>query len=330
MSPMRLLNLSFLVAFSLLSAAAQQGGLATPGLGLAYDSRWSTIRTIRGIPGAAVLGDAVVAGSPLAAAAISPQQDLALVVSAADPQLRLIRFRGDNPDALPISGAMDSPDRIVFSPAGRAALLFRNNPSQLQVLTGLDDSPSVEDLPVSSPMAAMAISDDGQAILLAPGTENADPVWLFTAGRATQLPLPGSIAAASFRRNTLDIATVTRSGEVYIVRHAGSDNYIRQLYTGDNQTSDPVAVQFSPDGARVYTANSGGTLAVIDLQTGLATAISCRCTPSGLEPLTIGSIFRLTEISNRPVLLFDGSVSDPRVWFVPPDLPPTDSQRRDR
>lgn len=330
MSPMRLLNLSFLVAFSLLPAAAQQGDLATPGLGLAYDSRGGTIRTIRGIPGAAILGDAVAAGSPLAAAFISPRQDLALVVSAADPQLRLIRLRGDNPDALPISGAMDSPDRIVFSPAGRAALLFRNNPSQLQVLTGLDDSPSIEDLPVSSPMAAMAVSDDGQAILLASGTDNAGPVWLFTGGKATQLPLPGSIAAASFRRNNLDLAAVTRTGEVYIVRHAGSGNYIRQIYPADTQTADPVAVQFSPDGAYVYTANSRGMLAVIDLQTGLATAISCRCTPTGLEPLAIGSIFRLTEISSRPVLLFDGSTPDPRVWFVPPDLPPADSQRSDR
>ncbi|MCX6626014.1 MAG: hypothetical protein NTW28_00090, partial [Candidatus Solibacter sp.] len=179
MNPMRLLNLSCLAVFIQLSATAQQGGLASPNLGLAYDSRWNTIRTIRGIPGAAILGDPVVAGFPLVAAAISPGQDLALVVSAAGPQLRLIRFLGDNPAPLPIDGAMDSPDRIVFSPAGRAALLFRNNPRQLQVLTGLADFPAVRDLPVSSPMAAMAIGDDGEAVLLASGIENADPVWLF-------------------------------------------------------------------------------------------------------------------------------------------------------
>ncbi|MCX6626013.1 MAG: hypothetical protein NTW28_00085, partial [Candidatus Solibacter sp.] len=153
---------------------------------------------------------------------------------------------------------------------------------------------------------------------------------LFTGVRAIQLPLPGSIATASFRRNALEIAAVTRNGEVYIVRLGGSENQIRQVYTGDNQTSDPVAVQFSPDGARVYTANSRGTLAAIDLQTGLATAVSCRCTPTGLEPLTMGSIFRLTEISHRPVLLFDGSAPDPRVWFVPPDLSPAEPQRSDR
>jgi hypothetical protein len=29
------------------------------------------------------------------------------------------------------------------------------------------------------------------------------------------------------------------------------------------------------------------------------------------------AIFRLTEISNSPLMLFDASNSDPRIWFVP-------------
>jgi hypothetical protein len=43
--------------------------------------------------------------------------------------------------------------------------------------------------------------------------------------------------------------------------------------------------------------------------------------PIGIQPLRPG-IFRLTDISNRPVMVLDASTATPRIWFIPPDRMP--------
>ena len=322
--------LAFSVLASALVCAAQPGSVGAPGLGFAYDSRSGAIRPIRGIPGAALLGDALPgdASAALTGAAISPRQDLALATAAGAP-LRVIRLDGGG--AMPIPGALAAPAHIAFSPSGHAALLTG---SAIQIVTGLADSPAVRSLDspalAATPVAA-ALSDDAQAVLLASGTDPGDPVWfLGSDGSALQLPLPGSIAAAAFRRDSRDAVAVARSGDVYLVRNAGPNAEIRQVYAGDDQTAGPTAIQFSADGTHAFTANSRGWITAIDLAAGSAAAVSCHCTPGTLEPLggvTGGSaLFRLTEISGSPMLLFDASGSEPRVWFVPPD-PAGDAER---
>jgi hypothetical protein len=290
--------------------------LNQPSLGYSYDAGLAALRPIRGIAGAAFLGDAVQS-DPLAAAEISPRQDVALAVSADDFQLRLLQLQANSIQSIP--GAMQSPSRIVFSPSGRAAVLVGD---KIQILTALTDSPKIQDLPMPTLAAAplaVAISDDGQSLLLASGTQDTDAVWVLTVSGAIQLPLPGSVATAAFRRDSNDAVAITRNGDVYVIRNIGSAADIRQLYVGDNQTVGPVAAQFAGDGSRVFTANAGGTITAIDLQSGSAVALSCRCAPTSLAPLNSATLFRLTEISDHPVWLYDASSSDPRIWFVPVD-----------
>jgi hypothetical protein len=297
---------------------AQTGALRLPALGFAPDSRSNQIRPIRGIPGAALLGDPIGAASAFTTAVISPQQDLALAVSAGDAQLYLVPLSGEAMRAIP--DAMPAPSHMVFSPSGRSAVIWKD---RIQVLTDLAGAARVADVTIPSFAAAatVALSDDTQALLAFAGKEDT-PVWLAAPdGNSTQLPLPGSIMAAAFRRDTHDAVAVTRSGDMYLIRNAGPNAEILQVYLGDEQTSDPVAIQISTDGTRAFTANVRGMIAVIDLRNGTATAVSCQCSPTGLEPLSAASIFRLTEISDRPVMLFDASTLTPRIWFVPADSP---------
>jgi hypothetical protein len=306
-----------LMLASALSVAAQTGALGFPALGFVYDSRSNRIRPIRGIPGAAVLGEAVDTGSAFASAVISPQQNQALAVSPEDDRLNLVALADGSVRAIP--GAMPAPAHIVFSPSGLAAVIWR---SRIQILTGLAQSPHATDLDAGLMGApkVIAISDDARQLLASSSQEEADPVWsLNPDGSATQLPLPGSTAVIAFRRNSHDAVVVTRPGDVYLVRNAGPAAEIRQVYAGDEQTSDPVAVQVSLDGAHAYAVNRRGTVAVINLESGSAAAISCGCSPAGLEPLNSTALFRLTGISDGPVMLFDASTSTPQIWFVPGD-----------
>jgi hypothetical protein len=313
-----------LLSLSSICSFAQTGNLGLPALGFVPDPQSSQIRSIRGIPGAAVLGEPAGATPSFSATTISPKQDMALAVSTADNMVYLVPLSGQTPQ--PISDAMPAPSHMAFSPAGRAAVIWA---SRIQVLTELTVAPRVTDvvLEPSAVPTAIALSDDAQA-LLASSARDDSPVWLAEPrGNATQLSLPGSVTAVAFRRDSHDAVAVTRSGDVYLIRNAGPDAEIRQVYVGDSQTSDPVAVQLSPDGTRGFTANSRGTVAVIDLQTGLANAVSCQCSPTGLQPLSAPALYRLTDISNLPVMLFDASTSSPQIWFVPAEASPATQQR---
>ena len=211
---------------------------------------------------------------------------------------------------------MSSPGRIVLSPSGDAALLF-HAPGRLQIITGLPGSPSVQDwnLPaLETPPAAVAIADGGTMAVLSSGGADADPVWLVTSDGAVQLPLPGSVAAA-FRANSADLLAVAARGDLYLVRHLDANAVYRLLRAGD-ESSRPFAVRFSRDGSRAYTAAAGG-LAAIDIETGSVASVSCDCRVAALDPLNGRDLFRVTADSSSPVMLFDASGTDPRVWFVP-------------
>jgi hypothetical protein len=132
------------------------------------------------------------------------------------------------------------------------------------------------------------------------------------------LPLPGFVAALAFSRANHDLLAITMSGDLYLAQNVNANLSIRQIYTGDAQTSNPVAVQFSPDESAAFIANGAGVLSTIDLNTGSISTLSCRCAPTRLEPFGQGT-FRLTDISEGPVLLFDGTPKQNRVWFVPAD-----------
>jgi hypothetical protein len=305
-------------------AAAQPASIDSPGFGVAYDSRSLALRPIRGIPGASLLGDAMDSGTPLVNVAISTRQNLALGVTP-EGQVRLVRF-GGSPAAQSLDAAYPSPTRIVLAPGGRAALLIG---PQIQLVTGLDNIPAFGDFSYPgqpAPPVVFALSDDGQALMLASGT-----VWLISPdGGATNLPLPSTIGAAAFRPNSHDIVAVTNSGDVYVTRQAGPNAEVQQIHSGDDATADPAGVQFSPDGTRVFLANASGMLSAIDVRTGTAASLLCHCKPTGLDPLHDDAVFRLNEISDRPLMLFDASSPDLRIWFVPADTIAINPQRSAR
>jgi hypothetical protein len=295
-----------------LCSFAQPGVVRMPALGYAPDARSNQIRPIRGVPGASILSEAVDTSVAFTAAAIA--QDFALAVSSDDRQVYVIPFSGEAARAVP--GARMAPSKIVLSPSGRAAILWGD---AVQVMTGFSGAPQVADLPLGSLPAtptAIAVSDDGQVFL------SADSGGAWAAGPnlgAVSIAAPGTIAAMAFRRDSHDAIAITRSGDVYSIGNAGADADIRQVRAGDEQTSDPVAVQISPDGSRAFAANSRGVAAAIDLQTGSTAAVNCGCAPTGMEPMRDPFLYRLTGVSDLPVMLFDAGGPAPRVWFVPAD-----------
>jgi hypothetical protein len=284
-----------------------------------YEAKPGVIRPIHGIPGAALLGDSLDPGFAFTSAFVSPAQNFAVVTPEGDSHLRLVEFEAGGVRVKTLDGAISAPDRIVFSPTGRAALLHSND-GRLQMLTGLPHNPVAKDLDSSALAAAptiMAATDDGALAVLSGGTEGAGPVLLRSDGSASQLALPDSTVSVSFRRNSHDLAAATSSGDVYLVAHPESDPDYRIVYAAAGENADVIAAQFSADGTQILVAASSGALEAIELKTGNSTAVSCACRPSMLEPMQTRNVFRLTGGAGSPVMLLDASGPEPRVWFVP-------------
>jgi hypothetical protein len=315
----------FLSCPSVTAQSSPPAKVGVPSLGFVYDSGLSAIRPILGFPGAAVVGAPLDVGFAVARAAAAARQRFVLAASADDNRIRLIQIQADGLAAPTIDGALISPDRIVLSPSARAAILYSQGSARLQVITGLPDEPVVaREMAVDDLGGAvdLAVSDDGE---LAFFVTDSSSVWLFDSnGGRMQISVSGAIAAVCFRPNGRDALAVARTGELYTIQDGGATASYGKI-AGD-QIEDPVGVQLSRDGSRAYVAYAQGLIAAFDSAAGVSKTVSCQCRPTGLDPVNSAMTFRVNGISDGPVMLFDGSGADPRVWFVPIDRLPAAAQ----
>ena len=295
---------------------AQDAAVGTPALGYVFDEGAQALRAVRGLPGAALVEDPLDTGFAIRSAAISPQRNFALAL-AGDSAVRLLRFQNNGAAAAILEDALPSPDRMLLSSGGSTALLYRAG--RLQSVSGLPERPIVRDWNTSLLFDAgvpMAISDDALRIALAPGGDDPAAIRLLSSdGGSARMPMPGPIVALAFHRSRGDLLALTASGDLCLIRDAGANTACR-IFQGA-AAPDGTAVQFSPDGARAYAAAADGNLSIVDLDTGDAARFTCGCRASSLDPTSLDMVFRLNSAGDPPLLLFDASRLEPRVWFVP-------------
>jgi DNA-binding beta-propeller fold protein YncE len=304
-----------------------QSTLTGPTLGLFFDPKVHAIRPIWGIPGSSTAGQPIDLGFPLAAAVISPSQDYALVV-AGDGSMSAVTFAFNGPSLQPITSAA-APDRIVTSPGGNSVALYYSASQSVQILTNLPVSPQMArqvDLSLlPNAPDVIAISDDG-ALLLVGVRENADgspaqgEVFVLTPDTAA----PRSIASV---QHASAIAFVSQSHDALLADDvANSVTLVSDVANGANvawaftsqQLPAPDSVQASPDRQIFLVASSTNSLvAILDASGSNAVEVACNCVPAELHPLNEALTYQITEPANGLMWILDGSMSYPRVFFVP-------------
>jgi hypothetical protein len=307
------------------SAADSQARIGAPVLGYIWDPAAKGIRPILGTPGASTMGDPLDLGGTAEQAAISPRQDFAIVatgdaMAGDDPGMRIVALQ-PGVDSQILAGAASDARRIIFSPNGQAAGLYRQGAGRLQIFAHLPQAPvlahEIDMAGLAGDLVAAAISDDGDLALMAIGDGNSSTTWLsFDGSGPVQIEGPAAIAAISFQSGGRNAVAATRDGAVYLLQDLPARNF-QALAAADARTADPVAVQFSADGERVYVAGRQGVIAGFGVRSQEATFLSCGCQPSGLFPLQPRMLMRLNEISDGPLMLLDTSQAGPRTWFVP-------------
>jgi hypothetical protein len=321
----RVRQIATLISLTAPLLLAQQGRIAGPVSGYAFDRTAHVLRPVLGIAGAAILGDGVDFGLAVGAVYVSPRQDSAVVVGA-DRSLHVFKLNAGAVSEVPVNGLSGLPDGVAFSPSGTAAAIY--SAGRVQVVAGLPAAPVVKgvlDARASQDPSALsvrphpyrlmatemyAISDDGAFVLVA---SDAGLRVLPASGGEQNLMDGASGAMVAFAAGGHDAAVALPNGAGLVV--------LRDV--GGASTQQPIAVAadiaaangiaFSSDAKKLYVAKSSGGVAVFDVASKSRTDVNCDCVPFGLTPM--GDLFRLNELGAGPLWLLDPGQG--RIVFVP-------------
>jgi len=293
-------------------------------LGYVFDPPAGGLRPITGMPAAALIGPPVHLGPSLSWAEIASRHNYALGILAESKEVVVLDLEGGRPGWRPMEGVPPGPERMVLSPSGSAAALLYSDRRRLRVLTGLPGELSRSweaDLPPSpAEITAAAVSDDAGVALVGTIQDDAGAVLSVGPGGASRLVWAGGrVSALRFRQRSRDALVADYgSHRVFLLRDAGGRNELLQAAGERNGISHPIDAAFSSDGRRVITITAdSNSIVITDLDSGASSELTSPEKPSGLHPLQGESVFRLTDLAARPILVLEAGDPEPRVLLVP-------------
>lgn len=309
--------------------AGAQVPFAGPSLGFIFDAPGQALRPIRGIPGAAVFGDAVAFPSPVSMAAISLKHNVAIVDDGA--WQAMVTSAGSVatvtlPDGLPDTA------QVVLSETGATAGFYDSDNGALSVVTGIvSGNPAVASMGLTSLPGAItqfAPSDDGSVLLTAAVAGGGEAlIWLGPDGSSRQLAnLQKAASIVLWNHGASALVVDHDANQVWRVQDPGGNAAISLVASDADGVAGPTGAAASADGSRIWIANTGahGVLG-IDPVSRATVVVACSVDPAALVPLADGQTFRLNDLNGGPVWVLDTAPgSDPRIVFIPAVPSPAD------
>lgn len=311
-----------IACFGIGAAGQATGAISGPVLGFVPDASGTAIQPILGVLGASFFGPPLVLDSDVRNTIISPKQDYALAVRALDAQPVMIRF--DPVEVVSLNGVRAGADVIAISPGGTSAAVYGHSNKALQSITRPSEAPAIvfesnlSDIP--GRLRGMAVADDGTLVLLNFADGDTTALWAVSFTGSRWLVAAARPSAANFIKGRHDVVVADDAAqEVFLILGVdGTANRVPVASFGEGFDSIS-SVAASDDSQRIFISSKGaGTVTIVDLATGLSSALPCNCQTSGLHRLKGNSVFRLSDLSDRPVALLDASSPEPRVIVIPP------------
>ncbi len=304
----------FCVAVSAARAGDSPALVGGPIVG--YASRGGLeIRAIKGVPGAAVFGDSISLTTDVVRVRLAPGEPYALLErSGSDPAALPLGGTAAG-QQIPIAGALRSADLAAFSPFGSSIVLFSQPAARLQILTGLPGAPRVvrdvdAHLLPERPLA-LAVSDDGQSVLLSSATT----IYLLSPdGSARALTGTGTVAAMAFVPNSGEAALGDpKTGSLY---RLDATNRTASLRVASATLKGMGAIAASGDGDTIYATNDGARqIALVRLSTGTVDNSQLQVVPERLDRVGRTDDFLISSQPGRPAWMFAGT--EKRAVFIP-------------
>ena len=302
-----------LCAFPVMGSAQDRAAVSGPVSGFVFDQKVQALRPVVGVPGAAYVGSAALAGYGMAA--VAPDGSAALAVK--EGKVVLIAGLKAEPAEIAVDGAIDGIDRIAWAADSTAAAVYASASGAGQVLRNLNGTPAAGDaMDLSAlPGAVTALACAADGILAGVADEAAGGVYFVKAGS------PAALLAGAARPSGISVAGADaffadqERGQVWQVAGFAQDAAVMLFADG---LAAPVGVQVS--GRRLFVANSGdSTLGIFELETRAAVAsLALDAAPATLEAFGGRGLWLLNHASEAgdPVYVLDGR-ENPAVYFVP-------------
>jgi hypothetical protein len=218
-----------------------------------------------------------------------------------------------------MAATRQGPDVIAISPSGESAGLYDSDSRIVQTFRGLPHSPEIigefDTSRIPGRATALAVSDDGAIALTKFVDEGWSQFWVMDSSGVSWPILGDNLSAAAFLPNSRNaVVTESAMASAFLL----VDGRARPLISAHGV--EPFSsVSTSEDGRQVFLASvRSGVVAIVDIETGRLTLMSCHCEPTGLHPLKGYSIFRLNDPSREPVKVLDAGQIQPRIVVIPP------------
>jgi len=321
-------HFNILLLFAPLSIFATS--LGGPLAGYATFANGSELRAILGTPGSYQFSAPLPLPDGTTRVHPAPGRDFALIerAPAADFQDTPPGIASYDAGAItafvPMAGAIASPDWVIFSNEGGAAVLFSAQANRLQVWGGLPGSPQVildraaDGLP--SRLITAAVTEDGKTLVAA--SKNA--VYLVGSDPAPRLLMSATlIASVAMLRNGQDAVVADRgAGAIQLLRGVTSGVDVRVAASG---FEDIGAIYPSSDGASLYAAlPTVKSVAAIDLASGTVTTFDSGSAASQLNRLRNRDTFLTSANPRQPGWVFfrddsdaGGGIRSGKAVFIP-------------
>jgi len=278
------------------------------------------LRPILGIPGASVFGGPLAVPVGVTSVQFAPGQNYALLPERTGDSIGLMTFQGavEGP-LIAISGGISQPDIISFSPSGNAAALYSKAEGQLQVITGLPNSPAVariiprNNLP--DEVRYLAVADD--EVTLLEGTAHSE-IYLLPAGGSPQfLHGVGDLEGLAFVPGSSDVVAFDRdAGTAFLLQEVNSASAYLVLAEGLSGGGGNVFLQVNRGSAIIASTNSSN-LWRVDLQSLQVQNIRLPGLPQMLQPLRTSGNYLLFYQPGQPAWILDSHGEAGAVSFVP-------------
>ena len=278
-----------------------------------------TLHPLLGIAGAASLGSALNAGFGIRQVYIPPAHDYLLATIDGSSWPALVRIHDGNVTAQSIQQDGSTIDRIELSPGGSAAGLLSESEGRIYVFSNLTASPVlVGEFEVGQlgKVSAFAVSDNGNSVVVGVFDGNAGPVFLLNLGAQPRVIASVRRAAAVQFLHQSDAAVIADDIDNKIYGFMGAQIF---PIAGEQDGIDaPAALAIAADNSKVFVINSGSqSVTKIGPYGVIAQPVHCDCALTGFYATSTDSVFRVTDFSGGPVVLFDGNSQVPRMLLVP-------------
>jgi hypothetical protein len=222
-----------------------------------------------------------------------------------------------------LDGAMGDIPLVAWTADARAAAVYAAQRAQIQIVTGVSQAPSAGvAIDVSGlPGRISALAFDGLKVLIAVASADAGGIYAVSAGavpqRLASSPNPSAMVVVGPDVYFADGQTQ----QIWQVQSYAAQPAAVLFNADSSVLSTPVGMEISPDGKRLYIADSGTRkLAVYDTGTrALVRSLDLSFTPTMLNRLDRSALVLDTAGQDDGPLhvLSDGGSDEAAVYFVP-------------